>query len=156
MPPCMHATHSPSDPQSHHQTASPTTVGSLKQHPPIHPPTHPPRCVGAAAPHTPHGAPWFCPECAAGQMRCFVCEGFGASTADLSVRKCSLGACGRFFHLACASRLPLCNLAASGTFFRCPQHYCATCGKRCAGALRRGAVPCASAVLCASDMLCWC
>jgi hypothetical protein len=72
-------------------------------------------------------------------MRCFVCGEFGTSAVDLELRKCSLGACGRFFHVSCAARLPLCNMGASGSFFRCPQHYCATCGKRCAGARRRGA-----------------
>ena len=51
----------------------------------------------------------------------------------MTIRKCSLGACGRFYHLSCASALLLCSMGAGGSFFRCPQHYCATCGKRCAG-----------------------
>lgn len=90
------------------------------------------RCIGCAPPAgSPTPSPWFCPECDSGRMRCFVCGAFGSSPEDLSVRKCSLGACGRFYHVSCASRLPLCNVGSGGSFFRCPQHYCATCGKRC-------------------------
>ncbi|KIY94347.1 hypothetical protein MNEG_13615 [Monoraphidium neglectum] len=73
--------------------------------------------------------PWFCPECEAGRMRCFVCGKFGTCLEDPTMRKCSLGACGRFFHLECAKPLPLCSVGTGGGFFRCPQHYCATCGK---------------------------
>jgi hypothetical protein len=69
-------------------------------------------------------------------MRCFLCGGFGASPSDLALRKCSLGACGRFYHVACAAKLPLC--AVTGAYFRCPQHYCGKCGKRCGAVRARG------------------
>ena len=44
-------------------------------------------------------AAWFCPECLHGRVRCFVCGQFGAGFEDPTVRKCSLGVCGRFYHI---------------------------------------------------------
>ncbi len=44
-------------------------------------------------------AAWFCPECLHGRVRCFVCGDFGAGFEDPTVRKCSLGVCGRFYHI---------------------------------------------------------
>ncbi|KIZ05026.1 hypothetical protein MNEG_2926 [Monoraphidium neglectum] len=94
-------------------------------------------CVGGAARCAAadgDAEPWFCPECHSGRMRCFVCGGFGTNPKDLKMRKCSSGGCGRFYHLKCAALLPLSNMGAGGSFFRCPQHYCAACAKRCARA----------------------
>lgn len=34
-----------------------------------------------------------------GRVRCFVCGQFGAGFEDPTVRKCSLGVCGRFYHI---------------------------------------------------------
>ena len=34
-----------------------------------------------------------------GRVRCFVCGEFGAGFEDPTVRKCSLGVCGRFYHI---------------------------------------------------------
>ena len=44
-------------------------------------------------------AAWFCPECLHGRVRCFVCGEFGAGLEDPTLRKCSLGVCGRFYHI---------------------------------------------------------
>ena len=44
-------------------------------------------------------AAWFCPECLHGRVRCFVCGEFGAGFEDPTMRKCSLGVCGRFYHI---------------------------------------------------------
>ena len=54
------------------------------------------KCVGiqGEAP-----AEWWCEQCASGRMRCFVCDEFGTSMTDPSMRKCSLGCCGRFYHI---------------------------------------------------------
>ena len=43
--------------------------------------------------------PWFCPECDSGRMRCFICGQYSAGFEDQSLRKCSLGVCGRFYHI---------------------------------------------------------
>ncbi|KAL0046805.1 hypothetical protein WJX82_010406 [Trebouxia sp. C0006] len=74
-------------------------------------------------------AAWFCPECLHGRVRCFVCGDFGAGFEDPTVRKCSLGVCGRFYHIKCAQALELTQMAKKGAHFRCPQHYCAVCQK---------------------------
>ena len=110
-----------------------------------------PRSAAAAAPDAGADA-WFCPECDTGRMRCFACGEFGTSPHDLELRKCSLGSCGRFFHVGCARRLPLCSMGASGAFFRCPSHYCHGCLKRCAPARSpaRRALACLLSLLCAS------
>lgn len=52
-------------------------------------------CVGLTGP--PSDA-WFCPECDSGKMQCFICGEYSAGFDDTSVRKCSLGVCGRFYH----------------------------------------------------------
>lgn len=49
--------------------------------------------------------PWFCPECQTGRVRCFVCGDFSTGMDDPHVRKCSLGVCGRFYHMTYASIL---------------------------------------------------
>ncbi|KAK9841359.1 hypothetical protein WJX74_004479 [Apatococcus lobatus] len=73
--------------------------------------------------------PWFCPECQTGRVRCFVCGGFSTGMDDAHVRKCSLGVCGRFYHMTCVEKLELTQMAKKGMHFRCPQHYCASCHK---------------------------
>ncbi|KAK9837057.1 hypothetical protein WJX84_002033 [Apatococcus fuscideae] len=83
-------------------------------------------CLGLAAPPA---DPWFCPECQTGRVRCFVCKEFSTGMDDPHVRKCSLGVCGRFYHMQCVERLELTQMAKKGMHFRCPQHYCANCRK---------------------------
>ena len=55
-------------------------------------------CIGLTQ-QRPAADPWFCPECNSGRMRCFICGQFSAGFEDQSVRKCSLGVCGRFYHI---------------------------------------------------------
>ena len=55
-------------------------------------------------------AAWFCPECLHGRVRCFVCGEFGAGFEDPTMRKCSLGVCGRFYHIKYAP-LEVCSHA---------------------------------------------
>jgi chromodomain-helicase-DNA-binding protein 7 len=43
------------------------------------------------------------------------------------VVKCSMGRCGRFYHSGCVQLLQH-TKAAGGAGFRCPVHYCASCG----------------------------
>lgn len=91
-----------------------------------------PACLSltpASAPSPATQANWFCPECVHGRVRCFVCGEFGAGFEDPTVRKCSLGVCGRFYHIKCAQSLELSQMAKKGAHFRCPQHYCAVCRK---------------------------
>ena len=42
---------------------------------------------------------------------------------------CSMGVCGRFYHVSCAKRLPQLQMAKKGSHFFCPQHYCRACGQ---------------------------
>ncbi|KAL3145939.1 hypothetical protein ABBQ38_015299 [Trebouxia sp. C0009 RCD-2024] len=91
-----------------------------------------PACLGLPQPADTSPAAqaaWFCPECVHGRVRCFVCGEFGAGFEDPTVRKCSLGVCGRFYHIKCAQSLQLTQMAKKGAHFRCPQHYCAVCQK---------------------------
>ena len=67
-----------------------------------------PACLGTAPSEaiTPASqVAWFCPECVHGRVRCFVCGEFGAGFEDPTVRKCSLGVCGRFYHIRWAFQL---------------------------------------------------
>lgn len=56
-------------------------------------------CLGLSQPPA-SPETWFCPECEDGRIRCFVCGEFSAGPTDPEFRKCSLGVCGRFYHLA--------------------------------------------------------
>eukprot|EP00937_MAST-01D_sp_MAST-1D-sp2_P001525 g1525.t1 len=64
---------------------------------------------------------WLCPDCTSGSHKCFACGRFGR--VDQDVFKCSLHACGKYFHAACAP-------GAGATGFKCPAHKCATCGQK--------------------------
>lgn len=57
-----------------------------------------PSCIGLPGPPADTAA-WFCPECDSGRMRCFACGEFGAGFEDPTIHKCSLGVCGRFYHV---------------------------------------------------------
>ena len=57
------------------------------------------KCLGLEGPPP---ADWWCAQCRSERMRCFVCGGFGAGMTDAAVRKCSLGCCGRFYHVRSA------------------------------------------------------
>lgn len=75
-------------------------------------------------------AAWFCPECLHGRVRCFVCGEFGAGFEDPTVRKCSLGVCGRFYHIRYALHSPAWTLCPM--HLACSKHCRATClKKRC-------------------------
>ena len=64
------------------------------------------KCLGLeAAPP----ADWWCAQCRTERMRCFACGGFGASMTDAAVRKCSLGCCGRFYHVRSAWGAQTCH-----------------------------------------------
>ena len=81
----------------------------------------------------------YCKECATGEHKCYQC-GEGANHLG-SVFKCSIGICGKYYHLPCVMQIPETNVLqgswmpvgsvaedTSGLKFRCPQHYCKTCG----------------------------
>lgn len=80
-----------------------------------------------------------CEECATGCHRCHQC-GEGANHLG-AVLKCSLGVCGRYYHIPCVMQIPETNVlqgnwipvrSAHGDTsclkFRCPLHYCKVCG----------------------------
>lgn len=77
-------------------------------------------CVGLSGPPQ---KPWRCDNCTAERQPCFACGKFGRSakarTADAAnVRKCSVPACGKFYHLECVSKLPMTRLNKER--FTCP------------------------------------
>lgn len=41
------------------------------------------------------------------------------------VKRCSVGACGKFYHEACVRKFPTAIFESKG--FRCPQHCCSAC-----------------------------
>ncbi|GMH40289.1 hypothetical protein BSKO_08193 [Bryopsis sp. KO-2023] len=78
----------------------------------------------------------MCGDCASDNHACAIC---GQRTKDLV--KCSMGVCGKFYHPSCVFSNPLTNVLQgtwipvgsvegdkTGMRFRCPQHYCRTCG----------------------------
>lgn len=55
-----------------------------------------------------------------GQHPCFSCKVSGTD-----VKRCSVGACGKFYHEACVRKFPTAIFESKG--FRCPQHCCSAC-----------------------------
>ncbi|XP_064421578.1 histone-lysine N-methyltransferase NSD3 isoform X3 [Latimeria chalumnae] len=74
-------------------------------------------CLGLTA--LPEGK-FICIECKAGSHTCFSCKVPGTD-----VKRCSVNACGRFFHESCARKYSTSMFESKG--FRCPQHCCTTC-----------------------------
>ena len=80
-----------------------------------------------------------CEDCATGCHHCYQC-GEGSNHLGLVV-KCSLGICGRYYHIPCVMKLPQTNVLQGNWMpvervtgdlsclkFRCPLHYCHACG----------------------------
>ncbi|XP_006201182.1 histone-lysine N-methyltransferase NSD3 isoform X1 [Vicugna pacos] len=63
---------------------------------------------------------FICIECKTGQHPCFSCKVSGTD-----VKRCSVGACGKFYHEACVRKFPTAIFESKG--FRCPQHCCSAC-----------------------------
>ncbi|KAK9833612.1 hypothetical protein WJX74_000510 [Apatococcus lobatus] len=73
-----------------------------------------------------HPAAPLCGACSTGRHSCGLC---GRQGNDVDpVFKCSMKACGRHYHTACAAACPLTHFANGNLRFRCPVHYCAACG----------------------------
>ncbi len=76
-----------------------------------------------------------CQQCSSGSHSCFACgcsqepSGSTAQAVQSPVVRCSMGLCGRSYHLSCALVQQRTKpLPGGGAGFRCPLHYCATCG----------------------------
>ena len=73
---------------------------------------------------------WECPDCIKGRPACAIC-GIRAEKPKKGqpevFKKCSLGICGRFFHIECLPKHILARKHAVGRGFYCPQHYCHIC-----------------------------
>nr|XP_044987435.1 histone-lysine N-methyltransferase NSD3 isoform X2 [Jaculus jaculus] len=63
---------------------------------------------------------FICEECKTGQHPCFSCKVSGTD-----VKRCSVGACGKFYHEDCVRKFPAAIFESRG--FRCPQHCCSAC-----------------------------
>ncbi|KAM9194813.1 histone-lysine N-methyltransferase NSD3 isoform 1-T1 [Dugong dugon] len=63
---------------------------------------------------------FVCMECQTGQHPCFSCKVSGTD-----VKRCSVGACGKFYHETCVRKFPTAIFESKG--FRCPQHCCSAC-----------------------------
>ncbi|XP_053125516.1 histone-lysine N-methyltransferase NSD3 isoform X6 [Hemicordylus capensis] len=63
---------------------------------------------------------FVCLECKNGQHTCFSCKLPGKD-----VKRCSVNACGKFYHEACVRKFATAVFESRG--FRCPQHCCTTC-----------------------------
>uniref|UniRef100_A0A2K6F557 Nuclear receptor binding SET domain protein 3 n=1 Tax=Propithecus coquereli TaxID=379532 RepID=A0A2K6F557_PROCO len=74
-------------------------------------------CLGLTS--LPEGK-FICVECKTGQHPCFSCKVSGKD-----VKRCSVGACGKFYHEACVRKFPTAVFESKG--FRCPQHCCSAC-----------------------------
>ncbi|XP_045444827.1 histone-lysine N-methyltransferase NSD3 isoform X4 [Pipistrellus kuhlii] len=74
-------------------------------------------CLGVTS--LPDGK-FICMECKTGQHQCFSCKVSGTD-----VKRCSVGACGKFYHEACVRKFPTAVFESKG--FRCPQHCCSAC-----------------------------
>ncbi|XP_026536951.1 histone-lysine N-methyltransferase NSD3 [Notechis scutatus] len=63
---------------------------------------------------------FICLECKNGQHICFSCKLPGKD-----VKRCSVNACGKFYHEACVRKFTTAVFESRG--FRCPQHCCTAC-----------------------------
>uniref|UniRef100_A0A670YJQ9 Histone-lysine N-methyltransferase NSD3 n=1 Tax=Pseudonaja textilis TaxID=8673 RepID=A0A670YJQ9_PSETE len=74
-------------------------------------------CLGLSS--QPDGK-FICLECKNGQHICFSCKLPGKD-----VKRCSVNACGKFYHEACVRKFTTAVFESRG--FRCPQHCCTAC-----------------------------
>ncbi|KAL8173961.1 UNVERIFIED_CONTAM: Histone-lysine N-methyltransferase nsd3, partial [Gekko kuhli] len=74
-------------------------------------------CLGLSS--QPDGK-FVCQECKNGQHTCFSCK-----VAGKDVKRCSVNACGKFYHEACVRKFATAVFESRG--FRCPQHCCTAC-----------------------------
>ncbi|XP_058050038.1 histone-lysine N-methyltransferase NSD3 isoform X2 [Ahaetulla prasina] len=74
-------------------------------------------CLGLSS--QPDGK-FICLECKNGQHICFSCKLPGKE-----VKRCSVNACGKFYHEACVRKFTTAVFESRG--FRCPQHCCTAC-----------------------------
>nr|XP_060643438.1 histone-lysine N-methyltransferase NSD3 isoform X2 [Anolis sagrei ordinatus] len=74
-------------------------------------------CLGLSS--QPDGK-FICAECKNGQHTCFSCKLPGKD-----VKRCSVNACGKFYHEACVRKFATTVFESRG--FRCPQHCCTSC-----------------------------
>ncbi|XP_066495308.1 histone-lysine N-methyltransferase NSD3 isoform X2 [Tiliqua scincoides] len=74
-------------------------------------------CLGLSS--QPDGK-FLCLECKNGQHTCFSCKLPGKD-----VKRCSVNACGKFYHEACVRKFATVVFESRG--FRCPQHCCTAC-----------------------------
>ncbi|XP_062817424.1 histone-lysine N-methyltransferase NSD3 isoform X2 [Anolis carolinensis] len=74
-------------------------------------------CLGLSS--QPEGK-FICIECKNGQHTCFSCKLPGKD-----VKRCSVNACGKFYHEACVRKFATTVFESRG--FRCPQHCCTSC-----------------------------
>ncbi|OXB75074.1 UNVERIFIED_CONTAM: hypothetical protein H355_015435 [Colinus virginianus] len=63
---------------------------------------------------------FFCAECKNGEHTCFSCKLPGKD-----VKRCSVNACGKFYHESCVRKFATALFESRG--FRCPQHCCSAC-----------------------------
>ncbi|XP_068931997.1 histone-lysine N-methyltransferase NSD3 isoform X1 [Petaurus breviceps papuanus] len=74
-------------------------------------------CLGLSS--LPNGR-FLCTECKTGHHTCFSCKVPGKD-----VKRCSVTACGKFYHETCVRKFATAVFESKG--FRCPQHCCSTC-----------------------------
>ena len=81
---------------------------------------------------------WLCADCTSGSHRCFACGDFGRDgTGEGEVSKCTIGQCGKFYHLQCVSALRHTVVNEETRKFKCPAHTCHTCEAKRGGGLVR-------------------
>jgi len=97
-----------------------------------------------------------CPDCESGVHHCHQCQ---EGTNGLgNVMKCSMGVCGRYYHVPCVMQIPetrvlhgtwipVGSISGDATCmkFRCPLHYCKACGKSGANVLSVTCIRCPTA-----------
>jgi hypothetical protein len=86
---------------------------------------------GLSAPADDDDGDWLCKDCTDKSHECFVCHKRGKDNS--AVFKCSIHACGKYYHKKCLKGLEHADISANGSF-KCPHHVCHTCntkGSRC-------------------------
>ncbi|KAF0718538.1 Aste57867_1640 [Aphanomyces stellatus] len=71
------------------------------------------------------GDTWHCTDCLRKRHVCFACGELG--TDGMSLLRCCVDGCGKFYHPACILHHPLTQLNHATKTMQCPRHMCEVC-----------------------------
>ncbi|RHY39527.1 hypothetical protein DYB30_008982 [Aphanomyces astaci] len=96
----------------------------------------------ACCPNEIQSSSWQCVDCRTNSHPCFVCQETTRNHPDDPVVACRAAGCGKFYHVACVTRLPLTRVLEGVAAFICPLHTCHQCEGQSHGGAADQAIRC--------------